>query len=234
MRRGERRSVLTARGALLFAVVLLLTSSVALAASGPKDEKVRYVPADQARARSVNIRRADLPAGWTAEKGEPSTPLRCPGIFDPDFSRVTITATVDSPAFSNGFQFASSVAEVYETTAQLSLEWRLGTSAAATRCIRLDTKEAFTEPGLDAKVVSVAKLSVPRVAPRQAAWRFRVRLTETSSGQTGVLFVDLVVTARGRAVVGVVFGYPAFQRLSTAFAAKLVGAIGKRLSLAFP
>src|SRR5690348_12678169 len=96
----------------------LLPIPTAVAAKG--DPQKAHTPADMAKARSIAIRRADLPAGtWKAEKSSSDdSSLRCPG-FEPDMSDLVETGTADSPDFTNEQTgaYISSTAGIFKSTA---------------------------------------------------------------------------------------------------------------------
>ena len=59
------------RRVVLITLLTLACVGPGAGAAAPGDPQKRIVPADQAKARSVNIARADLGQGWKAEKPDP-------------------------------------------------------------------------------------------------------------------------------------------------------------------
>lgn len=124
--------------------------TVALAADGQPRKAFRS--ADQALARSIELRRSDLPAGFTAgpgSSGEGEVP-RCKG-FKPDESDLTLVGRASSPDFdkSGNPPLISSAVDVWLTTAQARADFQ--------RVVR---------PGLDACLSSVIGKALTASAPK--------------------------------------------------------------------
>lgn len=103
----------------LVAGVLAMVGGIALAANGQPRKAFR--PADQALARSIVLRRSDLPAGFTASPASPShgeVPT-CKG-FKPNVSDLTLRGKATSPDFnmSGNPPLVSSLADVWLSAAQ--------------------------------------------------------------------------------------------------------------------
>lgn len=105
-----------ARSTVAVGIVLLtagIGTSLALASTSD-DEQRRIVPADQAKARSIVVRRADLSGGWKILGPWESGTTACPPKFVPDFSRYTVTGSERGKQFyrqtsDTDFVLASSV-----------------------------------------------------------------------------------------------------------------------------
>ncbi len=69
-------------------LVCLAVPAAALAAAG--DPKERFTSADQAKARSIVLKKTDFVAGWKrGTSTDNDSDLTCPG-FDPDGSDLTL------------------------------------------------------------------------------------------------------------------------------------------------
>ena len=181
--------------ALAFALV---GSGAALAARGDPQEKIN--PADQARARAMLLRKADLGLSFQAQpSGGANSNLECPAL---DESDLTLTGKAESSTFTGSFTFASSEAQIYESVADANASWRRGTSAAGTACLRDGLRREFAKEGL--KLVSLRKIAFPRIAQKSAA--YRIALAGQSQSVTVRVILDVIVLMHLRAQVGVFIG----------------------------
>jgi hypothetical protein len=181
------------RIALVLALVLVLTGS-ALAARGDPQERIR--PADQARARSVLVRAADMNAAFTPIPTAVNPNERyCAAL---DESDLTVTGQANSPSFTSSAEFVASRAYVYESRADASASWRRGTSSAGQSCLRQLMRSQLL--GTSVKLVSFKRLPFLAVAPRTAAFR-------VVASREGIrLYLDLIALQHGRAQVSIVYG----------------------------
>ena len=197
----------------LVALLALVGSSAALAARG--DPQKRILPADQARARAMLLRPADLPGFRTSPSGGDRPTPYCRAL---DESDLTLTGDAQSPDFATGFIVVGSVAQVYATTADSDASWRRGTSAAGQRCLRDVLASELGRAGV--QVVSYRPLSFPRLVEKSVAYR------AVLSAQNVRLTVDLVALKQGRAQATLLFGsgLTAFERLAEIRLARVVAA----------
>ena len=87
--------------------VCLAVPAVALAAD--TDPKKRITAADQAKARSIVLKRTDFAAGWKKVPASPDSDLVCPG-FNPDESDLTLTGEAEADfEHTQGRLFVASV-----------------------------------------------------------------------------------------------------------------------------
>jgi hypothetical protein len=169
----------------------------ALAARG--DPQKRINPADQARAKAMLLRKADLGPGFQATPpASDDDDLYCKAL---DESDLTLTAEVESPDFrrltQDSVTIVSSLAQIYETVGQANASWERGTSAAGVSCIRQITAATLRKEGV--RLSSFKAIAIPRLAQRSVAFR-------AVAVQQGVrLYVDLVALKHGRAQVGMAF-----------------------------
>jgi hypothetical protein len=178
--------------AALVIAALVVTGS---ALAGPGDPKKRITPADQARAKAMLLRPADMP-GFTASPSgpEPSTPY-CKAL---DESDLTLTGDGESPDFAAGTVLVSSLSHVYATRAQSDASWRRGTSAAGEKCAREVLRRELAQGG--AQLVSYRRVTLPRLAERSVSYR------AVLAGNGVRAFVEVVYMKHGRAQAAVVLG----------------------------
>lgn len=186
---GPRRRLLVT----VLALAVVAGASDGLAARG--DPEKQLVPADQARARAMLLRNADLGEGFKTSRRSDEDDPYCRAL---DESGLTLTGEADSPNFARGVAFVSSVAQVYETRADANVSWRQGTSAAGEKCVRASLRDAFAGEG--ARLVSFRRLSFPRLAERSIAYR----AVATSQGVR--VYLDFVVLQRSRAQAALAMG----------------------------
>ena len=193
--------------AIIVASVLALASSAALA-SGGGPEKIRYTAADQAAARAVVARSSDLqPAGaWRggAKKVTKAdlAPLSCPG-FHPKVSDLVITGAAGS-AWTNGPNSLESLAVVLRTADMVRSDWKR--SVLTPGAVACAASSLGTAAGANVKVVSFGKVSFPRVAQHQVAYRFDLALT--SQGVTIPVVVETVLLGTNRTELTLTSGGP--------------------------
>ena len=187
----------------LLALVLVLASLVVStsALATHQDPQKRLTKADNARARAMLVRRADLPAGFQPQLSSTADPhTDCAAAVSE--SDLTLTGDAEGQQFALGVGFVSSAAQVYKSLADASASWRRTVSAPGTACAAETLRREFAKQGVD--LVSLRKVAFPRLAERSVAYRVTLAAT-TAQGQVPV-YVDLVAMARSRAHATVVVG----------------------------
>jgi hypothetical protein len=187
------------RRSLALALVLVLAlvgGAAALAARG--DPQKRIAPADQARAKAMLVRPADLP-GFRAGPAGPEGDFYCRAL---DESDLTLTGHANGRQFALGTVSVGSAAQVYESLADARSAWRRATSPAGVRCARTMLAREFAKRG--ARLVSLEKTAFPRLAQQTAV--FRATLSATTPQGTLTVYVDLVALMHSRAHASVVVG----------------------------
>jgi hypothetical protein len=204
-----------------FALLALVASGVALAGRG--DPKQRLSAADNARAKSMLVKKADLGAGFVAGPVvRPESDFYCRAL---DESDLTVTGKAFSPSFraAGGIVSISSYSDVYASRAQARVSWRRGTSAAGQACLRAGARREAERAGL--RFVSFRWLSLPRFAEQSVAFRASVR-------QQGVnAFVDIVALRQSRAFVAITF-FSADAPVPTSAVVRLARIIAERMATA--
>jgi hypothetical protein len=189
----------------LLAVTALLGILVAAepVSANHQDPQKRLTRADNARARAMLVRRADLPPGFLAQPGGSQDPhVDCPPAVSE--SDLTLTGEADGVQFALGPVIVSSAAQVYRSTADAESSWRRATSAAGVRCATTLLRQEFAKQQI--RLVSLRRVAFPRVSQRTAA--YRARLSASTAQGTIELFVDLVALMHGRAHATVIVGTP--------------------------
>lgn len=178
----------------LAAVALALATAAAVPA-GDGQEQIKFNAADQAAARAVVIRRADLGStGWTGGPTKPdlSSGPTCPN-YHPKVSDLVLTGAARTTFQRSGFEFDSQ-SGVLKTRRMVALDWRRSVLApGAVSCLRRTIGNGL---GSTAKVVSFSKLPFPRLAAYAAL--FRGVIAVSAQGKTVRVLTDLVVVGRSR------------------------------------
>lgn len=187
------------------------------------DPERRIKPADQARAKAMLLRKADLEIGYTATPSGGASHLNCAPL---DESDLTLTGDAESPTWSNGLQLLSSFANVYTSVSDANASWRRSTSSAGRRCAASEFQRLAGAGG--GRLVSLREVPFPDVTPRTVAYRIVFEL----QSQGPRLTVDLIALQRTRAqayfVVGRVVGPPSKTeevRLARVVAARMAKAM---------
>src|SRR5262249_26648999 len=196
------------------AVMALLLGPATLA-SGPKPETTRLNAADQAAARAVVVRRADLqPAsGWMGGSIKPeSIVVNCP-YYHPDLSRFVTTGQAASrwSRKSSGLIVVTTEASVSQTARMQREELRIQLQPAAVRCGRSIYSKQATAAGVT--LISFERVSFPHIATYSAAFEARVRWVGPN-GQDGRSAGELVFLGQGRTAITLVVSGPQSARAS--------------------
>jgi hypothetical protein len=196
-----------AAAALILACVL---AGSALAATGGQPQK-KHTAADMARAQKIVLHMGDVGPGWVAKPAATNTGSGTPRCknFNPDESDLVETGNADSPSFQMSVRFVSSSVSVYKTAAQAQMSWNRVLRPELPGCLGSLVAKGATANGVPTKVVGSGPLTVPRLAPRTAA--FRIRFTATSQGLTLNGSVDLYLLGKSRVdaiLISVSFGSP--------------------------
>jgi hypothetical protein len=178
----------------LSVVAALLAAAVAYAGG---HEQITYNAADQAAARAVTIKRADLTGatGWAggALKPDISAPPSCPD-HPVDLSKYVLTGAARSQ-FRGGTRTVASQIELLKTVQMVNAEWKLQVSSpGAIACLRSTLAKAVAAGG--ARLVSFAKVTFPRLTPQTLA--LRIVLEGSAQGVTVRQVIEEVLIGKGR------------------------------------
>jgi hypothetical protein len=185
--------------AALSRLVLALAALGLVAAAGAQadhlDPQKRIVPADQARARSMLLKRADVAAVAKERPAGKQVHTTCRALDESDLVQ-TGHATSPEITLADLISFQS-VSGVYATAAHAATAWRRGTGAAGFACGQVEFSKLATG-GLEFE--SFRTLPFPRVAQRTKA--YRATYTGVLQGQRYRLYGDAVYLLHARAIVG--------------------------------
>ncbi|TML44725.1 MAG: hypothetical protein E6G19_07480 [Actinobacteria bacterium] len=189
----------------LAAVATALVTAAAVSAGDGK-EQIKFNAADQAAARAVVIRRADLgTSGWSggATKPDLSAGPSCPN-YHPKVSDLVLTGAARTTFQRSGFEFDSQ-SGVLKTRRMVALDWRRSVLApGAVPCLRQTIGKGL---GSNAKVVSFAKLPFPQLSTYAAL--FRGIISVQAQGKTVRVLTDLVLVGRSRTELTLTIAGPA-------------------------
>jgi len=215
----------------LIVLVCLTVPAVALAAGDPKE---RFTSADQAKARSVVLKRSDFVAGWKRSPATPESNLTCPG-FDPDGSDLTISGKAEANfEHTQGQPMIGSFAEVYASPGDALKSWSRTMKPALVGCVAHFFSEGVAEAGGKVKIVKQGRMAFPKVSPRTAAFRITGNVTFTTPGKPATIVpftIHLVALGHGRGDAGLLavgFG----KGVSTSDLRAFAGLIASRLAAA--
>jgi hypothetical protein len=195
-----------------------LAGAVASAATADHGQPMRApTKADQARAKSLLLRRGDLAPGFTARRSTGSGHVACAAA---DESDLTTTGHAESPQYvlasPRKLFVVMSAAEVYKTVAQANTSWRRGSSPAGEQCVQRALERQL---GAGSTLRSFERQPFPKVAPRTVAYRLVVDVA--SGGNVVRTYSDVIVLQRDRAQVLVFVlsgGAPLVRAEAVAFA----------------
>jgi hypothetical protein len=180
-------------------VSLFAAAAAALAAGGP-GEKVRFNAADQAAARAVVIRRADLSAGvWAGGSKKPKlAPVICAN-YKPKSSDLVLTGAAESDWTGSG-RIVGSDADILQTARMVRLDWQRSVTPAGVAC-------TVTHAG--ATNVTVARVAFPRMAPYTSDFRASYGVNANGTVVREVFELAAVGTGRTEISVGEIMLAPA-------------------------
>jgi hypothetical protein len=174
-----------------------LAAAGGAAGAAPERPQVRFTAADQAAARAVVLKRADLAnaPGWEGgtRKLNLSEPSPCTD-FRPKQRDLVVTGGAHT-LFSHpaGIVFDSE-AYVLRTRRMVHLDWqRVVRNRRFAACLRTSAAKGL---GAQGRVLEVRRLRFPQVAPFTAAWRLVIELS--AGGRRERMFFDVVFLGRGR------------------------------------
>lgn len=191
---------------LLAAFVALCIAVPAVALAADTDPKRRITKGDQAKARSVLVKRTDFVAGWKSVPSAPDSDATCPG-FNPDESDLTLTGDAESNfEHTQGFPRVSSFVSVYVSRANALASWTRNVKPALARCLAHFFRQGVEkEGGAKVTIVSQGRIAFPKLAPRTAAFRVVARITVQQAGQAPVTLpftIHVIALGHGRGDAG--------------------------------
>lgn len=167
------------------------------AALGADKQPTRFNAADQAAAKAVTLKAADLGPGW---KGGPKKP----DLSQDDKCPTKVSDLVITGAASSKFQgpgvSVTTESEVLQSPSMVATDWRRSIgNAGVMACIRSEFIKA-DEAGVT--VVSFKRVAFPKLAQYTA--RLRTVLDYDQSGSPVRAVIDMVVIGKGRTEITLV------------------------------
>jgi hypothetical protein len=216
---------MTAVRLLSFLALAGVLAGVATAAVANDPKKV-IKPAVQARAKTISVKRSDLPArGWTAEPANPSksTP-RC-SFYNPDESHLTENGDFNSPEFkdANG-SYVSSTVGIFVSAQQAKTGYLAVVRPALPKCLA-ELITTSSKPGV-IKVTASGPLAFKHYGDRSAA--FRIAFTVKSGNARVPAFIDVVAMNSGAVVAAIFFG-SVLNPLPPAFELRIADRVASRI-----
>ena len=186
----------TVKRLLLAALAGLIVTGVALA--DPLDPKVKYVPADVARAKAIVLAQSDLGAAWTSRNSTQAASLKapvCPSLR-PDYSKMTLTGHAES-VFDNGNGAVSIVSdvEIWKTKKQAVQHMGALMKATLPTCIRYSLLKSLGGSG-QATPLAPKRQKFPALG--DVSMRYRAPVAYKVGKQTVIVASDFVFLRKGR------------------------------------
>ena len=166
--------------------------AVPAGATNPKDPQQRHTAADTKLATSIALKRADLSAGWHADKST-SGGGNAPCKSQPDESSLVQTALVD-PWFTyrDGVTNIGSEVDVFRTAREARLDWRLSTLRAVKDCIA-----SGLQTGAKTRVTVSAFKRLPISNLSERALYYRITMV-VHAAKPVTIVADLLALGKGR------------------------------------
>ncbi len=203
-----------------------------IAGAGQGDPRRAITKADQAKARTVVLRLADLGAGFVARPNGPDElppGVRCGPLSESD---LTITGDAESPDFTlnrpGALLTVGSSAQIYRTLREANASWARSQTPAALTCFGDVVRKAGGK-GQRVDVLSVKRLAFPRVSEKTMAFRVVARVS--SGGVVVKVYFDAIILQQGRIQAGLVLT-SALQPVGRTDQAALAGVIASRIERA--
>jgi len=182
-------------------LLALVVAGGALAARADHlDPQERFTSADQARARAMLLKRADVSA-TTSRPGGSETHTTCRGL---DESDLVLTGEAHTPEFQlsghlSGLISFQSVAQVYRSAAHATASWKRANSAAGFACLRAEFRKLGSASGV--QFYSLRRLRFPRAAQRTVA--YRALYIGQPQGRPVRVYFDAIYLGHSRALAGI-------------------------------
>jgi hypothetical protein len=178
-------------------------------ARDPWDPRTKIRQADQRKAAATVLTQADLGGGWTGGSRKPTSfkAPTCPAQR-PNDGDLTLTGHAES-LFSNGnggIQIDTDV-EVFPTAKQAKARFVRFMQPKLFSCLKYDLAKSIGGSG--ATILKPARLDVPKVAERVAA--FRVPVAVKAGSQTVTVDADFLYLGAGRSLIYVNIVAPSVQ-----------------------
>lgn len=227
------------RWRLVVTVLALVLAACGGGGGGSEDDAVGPAPAtgragDTARARTIVLEQADMPAGWRGaahsesplEKERGRTLSLCLGRPDPDTFRSTI---VYGPDLSMGQQQVSSIATVLNTVEDARADLAAVRGPKYGECLVTSFGDDLRRQAPDARVEKVASEPLPVESFGDGSVGIRLTADLVYPDRTDHLFADLVYISKDRSTVSATF-FSFTQPFPATLEQSLVSRMGNRVA----
>ena len=227
----------------LVVTVLLLSSLVACGGGGGGDDEDAVGPppatgqaGDTARARTIVLQQADMPAGWrgaahteTPQETERARDIsRCLGRPDPDTFRST---RVYGPDLTLGQTQVSSIATVLNAVEDAQADLAAVRGPKYGQCLVPAFREDLSRQATDAKVENVATEPLQVESFGDGSVGIRLTAELVYADRTDRLFADLVDITQDRSTVSATF-FSFNQPVPAQLEQSLIARMGNRIATA--
>lgn len=178
------------------ACVVGLGFVLAQAALAAETRPMKFNAADQAAAKAVTLKAADLGSGWTGGAKKPN--LAPDSLCPMKVSDLVLTGAARSE-FESDAAMVTSESNILQSPAMVAAEWRrsVGNSGFMVACAR---KEVAEEPNV--RFVSFKKLAFPKLT--QFSVRYRMVANFGEAGSRVHALVDVISLGQGRTEISIV------------------------------
>ena len=154
------------------------------------DPQKRLRPADQARAKAMLLKKADLRGTFESFPASSPPHNTCTGL---DQSRLTLTGEARTPAWLGSSAFVAGAANVFASVGDANASWKRLASATGGACTTMQLGSSIGDPG--GLQISLGRVPFPRVVPKTVVYR----VVASSRGRK--LVIDAIALQRSRAQV---------------------------------
>ncbi|HEX2047167.1 MAG TPA: hypothetical protein VHF27_05350 [Acidimicrobiales bacterium] len=230
--RSRWRSVVT---------VLALSLAACGGGGGESEDAVGPAPAtgrvaDEARARTIVLQQADMPAGWRGsahnedprERDRARELARCLGRPDPEGARSAIAYGAD---LSMGQMQVSSIATVVSTVEDARGDLEAVRGPKYGECVAAAFRDSLRQQAGEARVEDVAAEPLPVEDFGDGSVGVRLTASLVYPDRTDRLFADLVYISKERATVSATF-FSFHQPFPATLQQSLVSRMGNRIETA--
>jgi hypothetical protein len=219
---------------LVLLAVATLAGTASAAGSNPKDPKKRFNAADQAWARAIPIRRADLGRGdWRVEpsddddEDDSDAPAGCK---NPDMSDLVLTGESENSDWSLNGSIIGSAGEIWSSERHAAIAWKRGSSYPFAKCMAATMKQEFGNARIKLTIQSSGTIPMSKLAPRMLTYRMRFRIKGPAGTFNGRF--SLYFFSRGRAdgmLMVVSFQAPGLRPIPESLERRLATLVAGRL-----
>jgi hypothetical protein len=213
-------------------VLAILLFAATASARDPKDPRQLHTAAATQLARSIALKRSDLPTGWkAAPKDAPGPPCSA----EPDESSLVQTARID-PTFiwTDGATTVGSEIDVFRTAVEARRDWQLTVTLGLMRsCLLESARKQLAKQHWKVSVGSAVALPPPKLGERSTHYllTFFVRRQQAGKAEVFPFVTEMIAMGVGRTSVVLHVQSPG-QQLPSAGLLSLAKKLAKRLASA--